>query len=289
MKKFNSSRNIIIAVTLVIVVVLLVTFSAMQRDNNKKSLPGQSQTNNAIAQIDKIAVAPFKAIENSVKSVRNLFSTYSENEVLKKRIDKNDALESELANQKHENEKLKEQLELVDTLTDYERINATVINRSPDSWQDVLIIDKGTADGIEVNMAVMGNKGLIGRVIIAEKNSSKVELLTTQNQNTNHFPVVIATEGKEHPYGLMETYNSKTHTLVVSQLTTVKDVKEGDVVSTSGLGNSSPKGLLVGKVKEVKKSKTGLDDEVIITPISDMYDVTHVTVIKRLSGPGEVE
>lgn len=256
----------------------------MQRDDKKKSLPGQSQTNSVIAKVDKVVSAPYRGLENGVKSVINLFSTYSENDRLKKKIDYNASLEAEIENYKIENDKLKEQLELNATLSNYDSVNASVINRSPDSWQDVLIIDKGKNDGIEVNMAVMGDKGLIGRVIISEESSSKVELLTTVNQNTNHFPVMIPSKDDKMAYGLMESYNSKTHTLVVSQLTTVDGIEKGKSVTTSGLGNNSPKGLLIGEVQEVKKSKTGLHDEVLITPIADMYDVSSVTVIKRLAG-----
>lgn len=287
MKKFNSSRNIIIGLSIVIVVVLIISYSAMQRDNKKESLPGQSEVNSVVATIDKAVRAPFKGIENMVKSVNNLFNTYEENDKLKKKIDQNAALESDVTILKEENEKLKTQLELNETLLNYDVVNANVINRSPDSWQDVLIIDKGTEQGIEVNMAVMGDKGLIGRVIIAEKNSAKVELLTTVNQTTNHFPVMVDGAKDETTYGLMEAYNAKTHTLVVSQLTSTDDIEVGSKVTTSGLGNNSPKGLLVGEVKEVKKSKTGLTDEVLITPLADMYDVGTVTVIKRLAGNSE--
>ena len=287
MKKFNSSRNIIIALTIIILVVLLISYTAMQRDNKKESLPGQSQVNGVVATIDNVVKAPFRGIETMVKSVNNLFNTYSENDTLKKKLDQNASLHSEVETLKEENDKLKEQLDLNATLSGYEVVNATVINRSPDSWQDVLIIDKGKKDGIEVNMAVMGNKGLIGRVIIAENNSSKVELLTTVNQTTNHFPVMIKDKKDKLVYGLMEAYNNKTHTLVVSQLTSTADIEVGSAVTTSGLGNNSPKGLIVGEVEEVKKSKTGLTSEVLITPSADMYDVGHVTVVKRLAGSSE--
>lgn len=287
MKKFNSSRNIIIALIVVIIVVLLVTFSTLQRDEHKKSFPGQSQINSAISVVDRVVSAPFRGIENGVKSISNLFSTYDENKVLKSKIDQTEAIEAELDVVKEENANLKQQLELNSSLADFEQIHATVINRSPDTWQDQLIIDKGEKDGLEVNMAVMGDKGLIGRVIIVEKHSAKVELLTTLNQNTNYFPVMIETAETKDNFGLMEGYNNKTHTLVVSQLTTVEGIEKGDPVTTSGLGNNSPKGLLVGEVAEIKKSRTGLDDELLIKPIADMYDVTNVTVIKRLAGVSE--
>ena len=287
MKKFNSSRNIIIALTIIILVVLLISFTAMQRDNKKESLPGQSQVNGVVATIDNIVKAPFRGIENMVKSVNNLFNTYSENDELKKKIDHNASLQAEVEVLKSENEKLKKQLDLNETLINYDVVNASVVNRSPDSWQDVLIIDKGKKDGIDVNMAVMGDKGLIGRVIIAEENSAKVELLTSINQTTNHFPVMIPGDKGDMVYGLMDGYNNKTHTLVVSQLTSTDKIEVGSKVTTSGLGNNSPKGLLVGEVKEVKKNKTGLTNEVLITPLADMYDVSQVTVVKRSAGNNE--
>ncbi|AQP54018.1 rod shape-determining protein MreC [Vagococcus penaei] len=284
MKKFDSSKNIIIAVIIAIIVIFLVSVSVIQRDKKQTSLPGQSQANSVITVVDDIVMAPIRGIENSVKSISNLFNTYSENDHLKKRIDQNLMLQAELDNYKKENDDLKKQLDLSSTLSNFDVVHASVVNRSPDTWQDVLVINKGTADGIEVNMAVMGDKGLVGRVIIAEKNSAKVELLTTVNQNTNHFPVMMSAGGDKAAYGLMDAYNSKTHTLTVSQLTTVEGIKKGDKVTTSGLGNTSPKGLLIGEVKEIKKSKTGLHDEVLVTPVSDMYDITTVTVIKRLEG-----
>ncbi len=283
MKKFNSSRNTIIVLSIVILLVLIIGFSVNQRDHKKQSFPGQSEVNSVIASIDSIVNVPFRGIENMVTSINNLLNTYSDNDSLKKKIDYKASLEAEIEILKSENEQLKEQMNLNETLVNYELVNASVINRSQDSWQDVLIINKGKKDGIEVNMAVMGNKGLIGRVIIAEENSSKVELLTTVNQTTNHFPVMIKGTKDEMVYGLMETYNNKTHTLVVSQLTGTDEIDVGSLVTTSGLGNNSPKGLLIGEVKEVKKNKTGLTKEVVITPLANMYDVNHVIVIKRLA------
>ncbi len=130
--------------------VLLISFSAMQRDNKKQSLPGQSEVNGIIATIDNVIKAPIVGVENMAKSINNLFNTYSENDNLKKKVDKVEALKNDITNLKDENEKLKQQLELNENLLNYDVINASVINRSPDSWQDTLIIDKGTADGIEV-------------------------------------------------------------------------------------------------------------------------------------------
>jgi len=285
-KKFNSSKNIIIALSILIVVVLIVTFTTAQRNEKKQSLPGQSTVNNIVASIDNALFSPLRGIENGVKSINNLFSTYTENDRLKKRIDENAALHSELQTYKKENDELKKQLEINDTLSNFDRVSANVINRSPDNWQDIIVIDKGESDGVAVNMPVMGSKGLVGRVLIVENDTAKVELLTTANENTNHFPVMLETESGDAVYGLITGYDTKKGALIVSQLTKTDGLKEKGDVATSGLGNNSPKGLYIGEIMEVNVNKDVIDSEVLVKPVSNMYDISFVTVIQRLAGSG---
>ncbi|HBQ43907.1 MAG TPA: rod shape-determining protein MreC, partial [Lactobacillus acetotolerans] len=58
-----------------------------------------------------------------------------------------------------------------------------VISRSPDSWSDLLVINKGSTAGIRKNMAVMCGGGVIGRVVEVNAASSKVELITTTDKS----------------------------------------------------------------------------------------------------------
>ena len=95
MKKFNSSKNIIIAIILVVIIVALVSFSSRQRDEAKQVGVVQSVTNDVGAGLDKIVSFPMRAIENSVRSVNDLFTTYEENDQLKRRLDEYSALVSE--------------------------------------------------------------------------------------------------------------------------------------------------------------------------------------------------
>ena len=67
-------------------------------------------------------------------------------------------------------------------------------------------------DGVEVNMAVMSQKGLIGRVIEVNAASSKIELLTSENQNSNHFPVRISGKDGE-TFGILSSYDQKREVL----------------------------------------------------------------------------
>ncbi|EAC9513119.1 rod shape-determining protein MreC, partial [Listeria monocytogenes] len=186
----------------------------------------QSTVNDSVGFIDKVITAPFRWIENGANSVKNLFVTYEENERLKEKLDSFEELEQAKDNAQREIDALKEELELNATLTNYERISANVINRSPDTWQDMLIVDRGSRDGVEVNMAVMSQKGLIGRVIEVNAASSKIELLTSENQNSNHYPVRISGEDGSN-FGILSSYDQKERSLVITQLTGDNELKEG--------------------------------------------------------------
>jgi len=282
-KKFNPNKNIIITLIIVILVVSVLSVTIARRAVGNSSSFVQSAVNDTIGIVDKVITAPVRWIETGANSVKKLFVTYEENERLKEKIDSYDEIARSNENYKREIESLKEELELNETLTNYEKITANVINRSPDTWQDMLVVDRGTKDGVEVNMAVMSQKGLIGRVIEVNAASSKIELLTSENQNSNHFPVRISGKDGE-TFGILSSYDQKEKSLVISQLTGSTQLKEGDVVQTSGLGGNSPADLAVGTVVSTIKDEFGLDTKVYVKPYAQMYDIQAVTIIKRLAG-----
>ena len=283
MKKFNPNKNIIIALVLGILVVTVLSLSLAKRASGGKSNIVQSVVNDSVAVMDKVISAPVRFVENSIDSVRNLLDTYDENQRLKAKIDEYDNAVKQNANKDREIKTLKEELKLNETLTDFEKITANVISRSPDSWQDVLIIDKGSKDGLENNMAVLSNKGLVGRIIEVNLASAKVELLTSANETSNHFPVRISSKNGES-FGLLKNYDEKLEALVVDQVTGSADLKTGDVVQTSGLGGNSPADLPIGEVVEAKTDKFGLDKNVYVKPYAQMYDLSVVTVVARETG-----
>lgn len=85
MKKFNPNKNIIITLVIVIIVVTILSVTAAQRANEGKPNFFQSIVNDSVAMVDKTISAPVRWVRNGVDSVHNLFSTYAENERLKKK------------------------------------------------------------------------------------------------------------------------------------------------------------------------------------------------------------
>lgn len=283
MRKFNTNKNIIILLIVAIIVVTTISITAANRAKDSKTNFVQSAINDTVSVVDKVITAPGRWLSNGVHSVSQLLNTYDENQQLKNKVDQYDEVKQQTKNQSQEIEHLKAELELNQTLTSYEKVTANVITRSPDTWQDMLIVDKGSSDGVEGNMAVMSQKGLIGRVMEVNAHSSKVQLLTSDNKSSNHFPVKISSNSG-NSFGVLNKYNAKTQQLIASEVTGDQEIKEGDVVQTSGLGGNSPADLAIGTVVKVKPDSYGLNREVYIKPYARMYDISVVTIVQRMAG-----
>ena len=225
---------------------------------------------------------PANSINDFIDSVGDLSNTYQENQSLKQKIDTIHELEVQLNELKRDNQKMKETLKLQDTLNDYTLVNATVIARNPDTWRDVITINKGSNDGIQPQMSVMSDNGLVGKVLDVNPTSARIALLSNADNTLVRVAAMIQNE-KEPIYGTITGYDEKTNMLVMSQIQATQDIKVGDKVVTSGLGGISPNSLYIGTVEEVAMDRFGLYKEVKIRPAADTNDVRYVTVVIRTS------
>ena len=148
----------------------------------------------------------------------------------------------------------------------------------------LIIIDKGTQSGLSVNMAVISiNNGLIGRIVEIGPNWSKVLLITdadssvsSLNDRTRELAVTKGTKG--------DPVSDKYGFVKLTYLATDADIITGDIITTSGFGGVFPKGILIGKVKEVKLEANGLTKYAHIEPASDLKRLEEVVVIKGQRG-----
>ena len=281
MQKPFFNKKLVITMVSLIIAFLLIAFSIFVR--NDRSTPSfiQNIGNSAAGVVDKVVNAPVEGISRMTGSVSNLTDTYQENAQLKKKLDSMNALQVENETLKQENKQLKQQLSLNKSLTSYTGISAYVISRSPSTWQNQIVISKGSNAGITKGSAVVSDKGLIGRVMEVNKNNSKVELVTTQDDATDRFAVQLIDNNGQTVNGLITGYDTDTNLLVMGQITSKGNVKKGTQVITSGLGGTTPKGLFVGTVEKVVNQQAGLPTKIYIKPAADMTNLNVVTVAKR--------
>lgn len=171
-----------------------------------------------------------------------------------------------------EAQRLKQLLSLQD---DYQHdfIAARVIGKEQAALAKTIWINKGSAHGLKPGMPVMAMPGLIGRLTDVSWQTSKVMLLTDENSNVD---VMIQ---RTRVQGILRGAGSRG--CVVKYVSKIQDVREGDVLVTSGLSNIFPKGLLVGTASHANRRDDGLFWQIQAAPFADFTVLEEVLVLVR--------
>ncbi len=131
-----------------------------------------------------------------------------------------------------------------------------------DVSQDVVLIDRGSKDGISKNMPLINQQKVVfGKVAEVYDNFSKVTLISNKNISFDG-----SVQGKEIP-GLIKGEGGLR--ILLDLVPNDKEIAEGDVVVTSGLGGVFPRGLLVGAISEVIESDLEPIKKAEIVPFFD--------------------
>ena len=171
---------------------------------------------------------------------------------------------------REENSRLRELLRFKKKIG-FDTISAEIIARNPNDWVGSFIINKGYEDGVFKNSAVCSAKGLLGKVVEAERNMSSVILLT-------HPGFKIGGMLKKSRINGIVVGSGKGMAKML-YLPIDADIPEGSVVITSGFSQIFPKGITIGEVVSVEKSRTGLYKFAVIKPSATSFDQEEVLCI----------
>lgn len=279
MKKFLQNKKLLS--TFIVIIVIFAVLGGSVSLRNKRNAPWlvQSLGNDIVALGSRIIDVPVSFISGGLNNAHEILNAQDENNHLKRQITNLGQTKVRNASLEKENRQLKAALNLKDTLSGYTLINASVISRAPDTWSDLLTINKGSSSGIKKNMAVMCGGGVIGRIVEANAASSKVELITTTDESANRFSVQADVANGKTVHGIITV--TANNQLAFTQVVDGRKLKAGTRVYTSGMGGNSPKGLLIGTVTQTTRDSFGLSDQIRIKPAGDISDPSVVTVIER--------
>lgn len=271
-----SSKKLILLLVGMIFLVALISFSL--RDRQNASLPEQF-IKDTVGLAQSFVAKPANYITGIFNDINSLLNTYEENKRLKMRLEDFAVLQAEVNTLQSENKQLRELAEKEVSLRDYEPLKATVIARNPDQWEEKIILNKGSSHGVKLNMAVLTTKGLIGKISLVTPFTSEVELLYTNNSKFR-VSAVVSTETTDI-FGLIEGYDSERNELILKRIDSSLDVKEGELVTSSGLGGIFPKGILIGEITEVSTDDFGLTKMAYVKPAADFSMLENVIIAKR--------
>jgi len=229
--------------------------------------------------IQKIFYTPIKFVSDELEVFNEKKDLYEKYTKLKEKVEKTDLYYAQIEELQKEITELKSTLELNSTLSEYTYVNATVVNRNIGYWYNNLTIDKGSKNGVKKGDAVITSNGLIGKVTNVSNFYSTVKLLTS-DEISNKISIKIKTEN-EYLYGLLIGYDSNLNIYKIEGITNSKNIKEGDLVTTTGLTNYFPSGILIGKVSKIVKDEYDLNSVVEVIPSVNFEDISIVTVLNR--------
>lgn len=267
----EKKSGLIGSIITIIILILIVIFS--NRDSNTSFF--ENFANKIFMPIQNgLAYLKNKAGGNST-FFTDISDLKTENQELKKENSKLEQELRELENIKTENETLKEYLGLTEKYGEYKTIPGYVIDKDISNYSKTIIINVGKKDGIEKDMTVIADEGLVGHVVSVSDNSSKVRTIIDTSSSisclmsTNKDSIICK--------GTLES-NSDVKAMYIS---TDVNLIQGDSVETSGLGGIYPKGIHVGTVKKIVTTKNIIDRYAMVETAVDFNKLNTVLVIKN--------
>lgn len=269
MYKNKKTGTLGIIITIVILT-LVVIFSNTEYNS---SLFG-----NAINKIVSPIQNGLAYLKNKVSGNHEFFSDIeklkTDNEQLKK---KNSELEQslrELEIIKSENETLKESLGLKEKYEEYKAIPGYIISKDISNYSKTIIINVGSKDGVEENMTVIADKGLVGYIVSVTEDTAKVRTIVDTASSTS---CILSTSNDSIvAKGILDSNKELKAMYIASDA----NIIQGDTVQTSGLGGIYPKGILVGNVKRIIDTQNVTDRYAIIETAVDFSKINAVLVVK---------
>lgn len=269
-----SSKNIMILIVVVSIISMVLTWEV-----RPSTSPIEQSITHVIVPLNKGVTYFGDWLTQRIKFFTSINELQTMNTELTKELDQLRYENKLLEQDKVELNNLRKLYELDQRYADYPKTGARIIGKDPGNWYEVFIIDKGTDDGLEVNMVVLAGNGLVGRIIEIAPNYAKVrsviddlssvsaKILRTSDLCTVSGEKSLGDQGKALVQYIEEDVN-----LVV-----------GDEIITSHLGDIYPPGIMIGVVESIETNPNKLTKTAVLQPVVDFKHLEEVLVI-NLSG-----
>ncbi len=220
--------------------------------------------------IEQIVRAPMDKIVEIWSRYLFLVGMETENRRLKK---ENDRLQNQLLQYREgylEGLRLQKLLALKEQ-SEYQALPARIIGIDQKSLLKTILINKGSAHGVRNGLPVINDQGVVGRIIETSWHVSRVLLITDGNSN------VDALVHGSRVQGILQGTGAKR--CVLKYIVKTEDIRDGDLVVSSGMTEVFPKGLLLGTVLRADKKDPGLFQRIEVVPAVDFTRMEEALVL----------
>ena len=270
MKPFKNK----LAVTIVVLSVAFLGIIIFSLKSNSSVI--SSGVGSVISPLQKIIYNANDKLKESFDFFINFSKVKQENEEL---AAKNAELENKLIEynrMKDENTTLREMFDYSQANQNYNYLGCNIVGYSGGNISNGYVIDKGTNDGVKKDMIVITPQGLVGKVTKSESSYSIVQTILNEN-----IAVASMVESTRETTGILQgaTDNKNKNLAVLSNIPIDSEIKEGDVILTSGLGGMYPKEIRIGEVVSVEIDTVGIMKKAVVKPYVDFNKLEGLFVV----------
>lgn len=216
-------------------------------------------------------------ITETTDNFKKLDEVMAENEALQQQVDELTVELNATNLEQYELQNLRELLELDQKYPSYEKVAANVIGKDSSNWFSSFTINKGTDDGLEVDMNVIAGSGLVGIITAVGSNYATVTSIITDTVKVSGM--VTTTSDNLIVNGSLQNM-SENMVIEFSNLNDKDDeVQIGDPVVTSYISDKYQQGILIGYISSIEVDSNNLTKSGTITPAVDFEHVEEVLVI----------
>ncbi|MFA5033879.1 MAG: rod shape-determining protein MreC [bacterium] len=214
----------------------------------------------------------FAPLESCTAFFFNTFRIRQENKILKQKVVELSTENQILNSYKSENAQLRKLLDFSQQIP-YLVVPANIINRELDPISEVCGINKGVLDEVKIGLPVITEDGIYGKIVEVQSNKALVQTLFNFNFRISGMDIRSGVQG------IVRWEKGKG--CILEHVPVNFDIKAGDEIISSGIGSIFPKGLNIGKVKEVTIDPSKLFYYITLDPACKFAKVTNVFVLKE--------
>ncbi|MDD3222246.1 MAG: rod shape-determining protein MreC [Clostridia bacterium] len=217
-------------------------------------------------------------VDEQKQHSRSVSELLEENESLKQQVDQLNTKISSMENNLSELDSLRELLKMKEVYPDYNMVGARIISKDAGNWYNNFIIDKGSNDGIQKDMNVIYDNGLVGIVTDVSANNSTVRAIIDDTSSVSGMLskstelCIVNGDLKLYQDGLLD----------VEMISKTAQVVAGDEIVTSYISDKYLPGLVIGYISDVSMDSSNLSQNARITPKVSFDNITNVMVITQL-------
>lgn len=275
-RRTRSTRLLVVGLVLASLMTITVDF----RGGESGPLAGLGRTALGIMSPLQEAVSNvFRPITDFIQGVTEIGSLRAENEALQDQLRRLLTEQQETITFRRENQEMKKILALGERLQ-LPIVGAEIIGEGPSNFEWLWVINKGSSDGLQVDMPVIGPEGLAGKIVRVSAASSVVQLIIDPESSVS---VRLASSGET---GVLTGQRERDLRLDLIDPSTT--VRPGEIVETTGLGGVFPAGIPVGVVSVATADESSLVKQVLVRPNVDFSQLPLVAVVRTpVAGEGQ--